>query len=338
MGFAAAVPGMLVMWLAGSEGVLVLAAIVFAVAAVFAVRIPATQVAADDTSPTERQELRGGILLAASAMGLLRGIVGFLTFLVAFSLRTDDAPTWQFGLILAASGIGSLGFLLALALRRNGTSEERILQVVLAVTGGAGLLAAWAGGLVAATVLAAVVGMAAGTGKLAFDSVVQRDAPDANRGCSFARFETRFQLTWVAGAIVPVVVSIPMPVGFVVITAVAGFALFSYLAGLRALAAARCPPTTTGRGHHQPVEPPAPPGLRRGGQPSRSRSPSRSPGPGRAGPPSRTARSRSPPSPPGLYDGEADAGERALPAPPAPATSAAPAPVERGVVIDPTNL
>ena len=43
-------------------------------------------------------------------------------------------------------------------------------------------------------------------GKLAFDSIVQRDAPDANRGRSFARFETRFQVIWVLGAFIPVAV------------------------------------------------------------------------------------------------------------------------------------
>ena len=37
--------------------------------------------------------------------------------------------------------------------------------------------------------------------KLAFDSIVQRDAPDANRGRSFAKFETRFQIIWVVGAL-----------------------------------------------------------------------------------------------------------------------------------------
>ena len=62
---------------AGGEGVLLVASFVFAAAAVLGLRIPATQVAADDTSQTERQELRGGgILLAASAMGLLRASSG----------------------------------------------------------------------------------------------------------------------------------------------------------------------------------------------------------------------------------------------------------------------
>jgi hypothetical protein len=33
---------------------------------------------------------------------------------------------------------------------------------------------------------------------------VQRDAPDAARGRSFARFETRFQVVWVAGGVLAV--------------------------------------------------------------------------------------------------------------------------------------
>jgi predicted MFS family arabinose efflux permease len=246
--FAAAIPGGLAFAIgstfdSGSQAVLVLAVIVFATGALLGIRIPATKVVVDDTSETEREELRGGgILLAASAMGLLRGVVGFLTFLVAFALRSSDAPTYQFGLVVAASGVGSLlGSLFAPMLRRAGSSEERILLIVLGLTAVAGLLSAWAGGIAAAAGLALFVGIAASSGKLAFDSVVQRDAPDANRGRSFARFETRFQLTWVAGAFVPVVVTIPLEIGFLVVAACAGFALFSYFAGLRRLARGQVP-------------------------------------------------------------------------------------------------
>jgi MFS family permease len=246
--FAAAIPGGLAFAIGsafdgGSQAVLIVATVVFAIGALLGIRIPATKVVVDDTSETERAELRGGgILLAASAMGLLRGIVGFLTFLVAFALRTSDAPTWQFGLVLAASGVGSLlGALAAPALQRGGATEERILMIVLGITAAGGLLAAWAGGIVAAAALAVCVGIAASSGKLAFDSVLQRDAPDANRGRSFARFETRFQLTWVAGAFLPVVITIPLQVGFLVIAACAAFALFSYVAGQRALARGEVP-------------------------------------------------------------------------------------------------
>ena len=81
--------------------------------------------------------------------------------------------------------------------------------------------------------LAACVGVAASAGKLAFDSIVQRDAPDANRGRSFARFETRFQVAWVAGAFIPVVIPLPARLGYLVVAAAAGFAAFSYVVGRR---------------------------------------------------------------------------------------------------------
>lgn len=238
MSLAAAIPGGLAVWLAGSRGALVLAVAAFALAGGLGAKIPATRVASDPADTLERQELRGaGILLAASAMGLLRGIVGFLTFLLAFELRTDDAEPWKFGVVLAASAAGALlGAVVAPALQRADMPEERILCVVLGFVAVAGLVSPLAGPLVGAPLLAATVGMAAGSGKLAFDAIVQRDAPDANRGRSFARFDTRFQLIWVVGAFIPVMVSIPASLGFVAVAGCAAFALVSYLAGQRAMA------------------------------------------------------------------------------------------------------
>ena len=60
--------------------------------------------------------------------------------------------------------------------------------------------ASWPGSML----LAAIVAIVSTSGKLAFDSLVQRDAPDANRGRSFASFELRFQIVWVIGAVIPV--------------------------------------------------------------------------------------------------------------------------------------
>jgi hypothetical protein len=98
-----------------------------------------------------------------------------------------------------------------------------------------GLFAVRLDGRPGSAVLAAAVGVAAGAGKLAFDSIVQRDAPDAVRGRTFARFETRFQLAWVAGAALPVAVHIPTGLGIALIALAAGVALFAYVAGLRAV-------------------------------------------------------------------------------------------------------
>jgi hypothetical protein len=229
----AAVPAGIAFLIAGSEGVLVLAVVAFTIATLAALRIPPTQVAAAPPTAAESAELRGaGVLLAASAMGLVRGIVGFLTFLLLFELR--DGATWMIGAVLVVSGAGALlGSAVAPRLRRS-YPEERMLTTLLGVAVIGGLLAAWVGGLAASMLLAGLIAVVSTAGRLAFDSLVQRDAPDANRGRSFAAFELRFQVVWVIGAMIPVLVSIPLQVGFLVIAGVAGFALFSYAAGQRA--------------------------------------------------------------------------------------------------------
>jgi hypothetical protein len=175
-------------------------------------------------------------VLAASAMGLLRGVVGFSTFLIAFGFRRDHAPSWWFGIVLAAGMAGTLlGALVAPRLRES-FREERILAGALIVVVATGLVATRGASVrMWAAILAAAVALAAATGKLAFDSLVQRDAPDAARGRSFARFETRFQLIWVAGAFIPVVVPIPLRIGFAVVAAAAAFGAFSYLGGTQAV-------------------------------------------------------------------------------------------------------
>ena len=79
--------------------------------------------------------------------------------------------------------------------------------------------------------MAGVIAAAMNGAKLSFDSIVQRDAPDAARGRTFARFETRFQLASVAGSFVPVVVPIPLWGGMVVIALGIAFAAFTYVGG-----------------------------------------------------------------------------------------------------------
>lgn len=230
---AAAVPAGIAFLIADSPGVLVVAMFAYLIATLAALRIPATQVASAPASAAETAELHGiGIVLASSAMGLLRGIVGFLTFLLLFDLRED--PTWHLGVVLVLTGAGALiGSAVAPALRRSMT-EERMLLSVLSAMVVVALVAARFGGLAASAVMAATVAVVSTCGRMGFDSLVQRDAPDANRGRSFARFEVRFQLVWVIGAVLPVLVTIPLQLGFLFIAATAAFAAVSYLLGQRA--------------------------------------------------------------------------------------------------------
>ena len=265
-GAAAMVPGGLFMLIGGSQWVCGLAAATFAVATVVAFRLEPSVVATEPPDAEEKAELRGhGILLAASAMGFMRGLVGFLTFLIAFTLRgtyerpyvedfgsytgagtrdllgvpvtevSTGAPTWHFGVAVAMAGLGApLGSLIAPRLRKV-VAEERILVGALITVVICGLIAGLYGGLFGAALVSFSVSICAATGKVAFDSILQRDAPDANRGRSFARFETRFQLIWVVGAAIPVVIPIPGPFGYLMISACAGFAAGSYLVGRKFL-------------------------------------------------------------------------------------------------------
>ncbi len=241
-----ALPAVGMLWLGGAPLVLAVATIVFLGCALAAAQLPATRVAAGPPDEVEMAELRSvGILVAASSMASVRFVVGFLVFQVGFYAK----ETGQ-GLLIVSAAVGAqvgflVGSLLSPVLRRS-FSEERILAIALSATVASGVLAALiglagGGGAVvaglAATVLSAGVGASSNVGKQAFDAIVQRDAPDANRGRSFARFETRFQLVWVLGALVPTVFTMSLELSFVVVAAVGSFALLSYLVGRRRAAA-----------------------------------------------------------------------------------------------------
>ena len=232
MGFAVAPFGLVVLQI-GASWVMLLAACVFGVGALLSTKIPPARASAPRTA-VERAELRGaGVLLAASAMAVLRATVGFLAFLIAFALRKDDAPTWWFGIIVSGGAVGALlGAVVAPVLRRW-VREERILLGALVSVSLVAVLTMRSGSRLSAAMLAVFVGIAASAGRLCFDAIVQRDAPDADRARSFARFETRFQLAWVIGALLPVVFSMPMTFGFAVIAVASTVAGATYLTGRR---------------------------------------------------------------------------------------------------------
>lgn len=259
-GFVAAIPGIAVLKIGflGAPWVVRLASVAFVAATVAGFRL--VRPPEDDAPlPTteEKAELHAmSIRLGVTAMAVLRGVVGFLVFLVAFALRRGNAPSWWFGVILAASMVGSfLGAAVAPFLRRR-FPEERILAGSLLLVALVAVASARFGSRPAIAALAGVVGLGAGAGKLAFDSIVQRDAPDAVRGRTFARFETRFQLVWVAGAAVPVVLPIPSRAGMLVIGLAAATAFVVYAAGI---SAAR---------HRQAATPPPELGQERGREPT----------------------------------------------------------------------
>lgn len=235
VGFAAAIPALLLN-LAGASTTLVYAAIIYAVAVVLAMQLPKTAVARVAAGAEEKAELHSaGVLAAASAMALLRASVGFLTFQIAFVFRRAHYSTLWFGMVLLLAALGTLLGNVAGPRLRQVMREESMLIFALTCAAVLGILAAAASGRFVAGLLAGGLGFAAASGRLAFDSIVQRDAPAANHGRAFAQFETRFQLAWVVAAFVPVVIPIPPSVGFALVGGIAAFAAGSYLFGMHAL-------------------------------------------------------------------------------------------------------
>jgi hypothetical protein len=82
---------------------------------------------------------------------------------------------------------------------------------------------------------AASIASGAACGRLAFDSLVQRDAADAARGRAFARFETRFQLVWVCGGVLATIVPANGRLGLFLVAVVLLFVGFTYLGRVRHL-------------------------------------------------------------------------------------------------------
>ena len=221
-GAVAVVPAGILLQVVNASATLVYGAVLFAGAFVAATRLSPDVVASDAVDATEVRELHSSnIQLGAIAMTVLRGLVGFTFFHLAFWLRSQDQGTLWFAAVVGVSALASMvGNAVASPLRVR-IREETMLTAALLVCAGAGLAVSVLGGPLGAVILAAVLNLMAALGRLNFESIVQRDAPGANRGRAFAVFETRFQLSWAAGAFVAVALQASGTIGFLVVGGVA---------------------------------------------------------------------------------------------------------------------
>jgi len=188
----------------------------------------------EDLAPF-RPIANGEVLLALVPMSALKALVGFLTFLFAFGLRREGAATWWFGLLLGSITAGALvGVLLVSRIRRL-LSEQQILVAALWLVAAFAAFGAIERARLFQTVVAFAVGVAGAIAKPSFDALVQQFVPESNQGRAFARFETRLQLVWVAGAFVPVVLTLPIPAGDLVMAIFAAVTGIFYISGRRSI-------------------------------------------------------------------------------------------------------
>jgi|TARA_B100000073_G_scaffold183225_1_gene151466 MFS family permease len=230
----------------------------FGITTLYALQVPKTVVAKKPASANEITELKTeSIVYTAATMAFLRAAVGFVTFLLAFEFRGGDeglslsgigeaagvatghlrnqdvfgtpgAPAWHFGVVMVAAGLGMLiGANLAPRMRKR-FIEERIIFLALLLLFTGAITAAFALGVLAAVLISFVTTIAGGTAKLAFDSLVQRDAPDANHGRFFAKFEGRFQMSWAIGALIAALAPIHPHWGYAGLAGISSAALLWY--------------------------------------------------------------------------------------------------------------
>lgn len=218
LGGLAVIPAAILLKTLGSGAALLYGAVLFGCAFLSARRLAPEVVAATAVGAQETEDLHSPSLrLGAIAMTALRANVGFTFFHLAFWLRTFDNGTALFAAAVGASGLATLtGNAIAPRVRRM-MREETMLASALLISAVGGIGLALVGGPAAGIALAAIVNFVAALGRLAFESIVQRDAPEANQGRAFATFETRFQLAWAVAAFFAVAIQAPGAIGLALV-------------------------------------------------------------------------------------------------------------------------
>lgn len=242
-GAVAVAPAAALQFGVGTSATLIYGAALFGLALSISLSLPRELVIRPDApSAASAEATTTSLQLAWVAMLILRGAAGFMLFHLAFLFRGDvDDDKFLLGVAVGMSSIGTMvGNAIAPRLRRV-IHEERMITLALGLPAVAGLVAAVLGGAKVGIAVAAVVSFAAAICRLSFESIVQRDGPETNRGQAFARFETRFQLGWVIAAVLPVLLEIPGSVGFLLVGAVCAAAVVNYVAGINV------PPTPVSR-------------------------------------------------------------------------------------------
>lgn len=211
-----------------------LAAALFFAAAAATTRVPDPLHHALVAPIVEYEELHAPRIVATAwAFTVVRAAVGFFTFGLAFALRRTSQPAWIYAAAVGGYGLGTfVGNVIAPMLRRR----YREVRLVAGSLGALAVVAAF-GALGPSRLLvllvAVVLGGVASIGRQGFDALVQSQAPEASRGRSFARFETRFQIGWVGGAIIATAVGVPIQVSMAIVAVALIPATVLYVRSLR---------------------------------------------------------------------------------------------------------
>jgi hypothetical protein len=234
-GAVAATPiGFLALTIWGGAGPIYLAASAWAFAAACTLRLPHPRTRGAPRTANVGPEVapRGRVpRLTAPAIGAvgMRAAAGFLLFLIAFALRTAEVPASWFAIVAGGAVVG--GFLADLVAPRlpTDTREEAVVIACVSAAGVGALLASQLFGLTLLTIYSLTAGAASEFARLAFQSLMQRHAPEGALGRVFVRYEVLFQLAWVGGAFLPAILPIDFRLGIALLALFYGALAAAYL-------------------------------------------------------------------------------------------------------------
>jgi hypothetical protein len=210
--------GFVLLKLFGAAGPMYLAAAAYAASAALNLRLPRPRTLGERRPVGPRGRIPALTIPAIGAVGM-RAASGFLLFLMAFSLGRGGQPPWWFA-VLAGSAVagGFLADLVAPRFPRTVREDVMVASCVLGAGLGASVAFQWYA-LPVLAVFAVVAGATTEFGRLAFQSLMQRLAPEGALGRVFVRYEVLFQLAWVGGAFLPAVLPIPFRTGILILAA-----------------------------------------------------------------------------------------------------------------------
>jgi MFS family permease len=148
---------------------------------------------------------------AIRANATLRAFSGFMIFFLAFLLRTEHfgkvPDKVALGEMIAAAAIGGfVGTAIGSALKAR--APQIIVFCMLGFASICTALCAVFFGLWAALIVAAVAALGQSLVKLALDAIVQREIGEEIRSSTFAASETVHQISWVAGGLAGLLMSL----------------------------------------------------------------------------------------------------------------------------------
>jgi len=229
--FAAALVALVITKAGGHQFALRVGALVYAAAAIMALRLPRR---ADGGAEVRAHEGRAriasplklgqpdvvvaGVLRSAAS---LRWLAGFLLFYGAFVVQEHSIGGMPKAVALSALaiGLGAGNFTgTVIGARITSFNVTRLAVVLLLITAATTAFTALDFGLLTVFAVAVVSAATAAITKLGLDATIQQRVDDSVRTSTFARSETTMQLAWVVGGAVGILLPTRPFVGFTVAT------------------------------------------------------------------------------------------------------------------------